>query len=159
MDSAPDSDAAGLEQVDAGTWRCHGRWTVDGLGRLLRELGQQSFPGTGKLILQGGDMQAMDTAGAWLLRSLLERLQAQGRQVETEGFPEHHLDLLTRLDELAEPPVRLEGYHLQGRQHVVAVGLLHAPPHLVDPANHRADSDAVELAAVVREPVVVARED
>lgn len=120
MDSAPDPDAAGLVQVDAETWRCHGRWTVDGLGRLTRDLGQRSFPGTGKLTLQGGEVQAMDTAGAWLLRSLLERLQAQGRQVETEGFPEHHLDLLARLDELAEPaapapPKPLRGVHRIGK--------------------------------------------
>ncbi|RRQ21098.1 ABC transporter permease [Thiohalobacter thiocyanaticus] len=120
MDPSPESEPAGLEQVDSTTWRCHGRWTVDGLGRLTRELGLRTFPGAGKLVLQGGGVQAMDTAGAWLLRSLLERLDAQGRQVETEGFPEHHMDLLARLDELAEPaapapPKPLRGVYRIGK--------------------------------------------
>ncbi|MAT66313.1 MAG: hypothetical protein CMN57_11795, partial [Gammaproteobacteria bacterium] len=149
MDSAPDSDAAGLEQVDAGTWRCHGRWTVDGLGRLLRELGQQSFPGTGKLILQGGDMQAMDTAGAWLLRSLLERLQAQGRQVETEGFPEHHLDLLTRLDELAEPPVPAPPKPLRG-VHRIGKSSLDALQELFELLSFAGETFLVLLRALAR---------
>lgn len=120
MDPSPESEPAGLEQVDNTTWRCHGRWTVDGLGNLARELDADAFAGSGAVTLRGEAVQAMDTAGAWLLRSLLERLDAQGRQVGTEGFPEHHLDLLARLDELAEPsapaaPEPLRGVHRIGK--------------------------------------------
>ncbi|HSH30169.1 MAG TPA: MlaE family lipid ABC transporter permease subunit [Thiohalobacter sp.] len=123
MDAAPDSAAAGLEQVDARTWRCHGRWTVDGVGRLRRELERLIVPGSGRFVLQGEAILAMDTAGAWLLHSLLERWSNQGRRVETAGFADHHLDLLTRLEELAEPPLPAPPEPLRGLYRIGKSGL------------------------------------
>jgi len=126
MDPIPASERAGLEQVDSTTWRCHGRWTVDGLGRFARELDADAFPGSGAVTLRGEAVQAMDTAGAWLLRSLLRQLAARDRPVETRGFPEHHQDMLARLDELAEPPVPapprpLRGLHRIGKHSLDAL--------------------------------------
>lgn len=126
MDPIPESEPAVLEQVDATTLRCRGRWTVDGLDRLSRTLENFVAAGTGEVTVQGDGLQAMDTSGAWLLHSLLERLSSQGRTVVTQGFPERYLDLLNRMKTLLDsplppPPASLRGLPRVGKSSLDAL--------------------------------------
>ena len=126
MDHIPDSERAVLEQVDSTTLRCRGRWTVDGLDRLPHRLEDFVVTGTGEVTVQGDGLQAMDTSGAWLLHSLLERLSQQGRTVAKQGFPEHYLDLLNRMEALLDsplpsPPAPLRGLPRLGKSSLDAL--------------------------------------
>lgn len=111
---------ARLEAGDDSTLHCRGRWTVDDIGALSEAMESYPLPAGQAVIIQGDALEAMDTAGAWLLRSLVRRLEAAGKQVETTGFPARYIDLLSRLDELsepglAEPPKGIRGVHRIGK--------------------------------------------
>jgi phospholipid/cholesterol/gamma-HCH transport system permease protein len=71
------ADSASIS-IDADTLICSNLWTVSGVGPLRASLDELSA------------ITAMDTAGAWLLLQLRERLVTAGRQVVLDAFqPEH----------------------------------------------------------------------
>ena len=77
--------------VAADTLICSNLWTVSGAGALRTLLDNQPLPTGDTVTIDGNAITAMDTAGAWLMLQLRERLEAAGSQVVLEGFqPEHH---------------------------------------------------------------------
>lgn len=86
--------------------RCRGRWTVDALGPLAHRLEQLRGPASREITLDGSELIALDTAGAWLLQRLRLRLEAEGRAVNVQGLSVPFADLYQRVAELgeAEPP-------------------------------------------------------
>lgn len=95
------SSAAELEW-DVDRFRCHGRWTVDVLGPLARRLDQLHPPRVDALIIDAGGLSALDTAGAWLLRSLELRLRDAGLRVEVQGLSAAFADLYRRVADLGD---------------------------------------------------------
>lgn len=85
---------------DSGRIRCRGRWTVDALGPLARRLENLPAPATGPLTLDASGLTALDTAGAWLLRRLQQRLTAEGREITVQGLSAPFADLYQRVTEL-----------------------------------------------------------
>jgi phospholipid/cholesterol/gamma-HCH transport system permease protein len=76
--------------VAADTLICSNLWTVSGVGTLRTLLDNQPLPTADTVAINGGAITAMDTAGAWLMLQLRERLEAAGSQVVLEEFlPEH----------------------------------------------------------------------
>ena len=58
-------------------WHLAGSWTVHGLGDLARELDTRPCD-AGEVTLDGAQLDAIDTAGAWVLQRWLDRHAAKG---------------------------------------------------------------------------------
>jgi phospholipid/cholesterol/gamma-HCH transport system permease protein len=79
---------AGLEILD-GQVRCSGTWTVDRIDRVEQRLHRLDWPSGHELVLDCSAVEAMDTAGSWLLRSTARALEREGRSVALRLRPEH----------------------------------------------------------------------
>ena len=87
-----DQTAAGFE-VEDGTLRCHGLWTISNVNSLnskLSSLPQGQQPVTQ---LDGSGMSGLDSAGALVLGELLQRLDVQADQIAMNGFKARYLAL------------------------------------------------------------------
>jgi len=83
------TDSASIS-IDADTLICSKLWTVGGVGPLRTLLEGLILPQDDVVSINGSAITAMDTAGAWLLLQLRERLEKAGRQVVLDAFrPEH----------------------------------------------------------------------
>lgn len=105
-----------------------GAWTARGLGRLESNLLGISAAKADALVIEASGITSLDTAGAWSLQNLVQRLQALGAQVTLQAVPaqfsglieaaEKHQSERTAPLELDTPPTRLARF---GRS-VVALG-------------------------------------
>jgi len=88
--SAVPEGAAAIAQPAPDALALSGDWTSRGLGSLERRLdGLRLQSGTG-VAADASGIRALDTAGAWILQDLLQRLRAEGHAVTLEGLrPEH----------------------------------------------------------------------
>ncbi len=97
MPSSPTLRTTGLDadiEVAAGGVRCIGAWTVGSLSRLERRMQQIAWPAGPEFSIDGAGVEAMDTAGAWLLQRALRGLEAGGKTVSVEGLRPEHRSLL-----------------------------------------------------------------
>lgn len=94
--------AAELHQEN-GRWYCRGEWSLPFVADLETQLDSLAAPDR-PLTLDGGALQQLDSAGAWLLYRLREQLAASGQPIELESFAPAHLALLQLIEE-----------HMQGR--------------------------------------------
>jgi len=70
--------------------RCVGAWTVDHLAGLEARLDRIEWPVGKEAVVEGSAVGAIDTAGAWVLRRILQTLDRGGGGVSLQGFrPEH----------------------------------------------------------------------
>ncbi len=91
--SAP-GDLTGIDVGDDGKIHCRGRWTLLQLSSLERRLAAIRWPEGSELIWEAGEIEAIDTGGAWLLQRTLDTLQREGRQVFLRGLSPEHAKLL-----------------------------------------------------------------
>lgn len=93
-------------RVDGGAVRCGGSWTVDRIGRIERVLGGLAWPAGVVVELDASGAEAMDTAGAWLLRRTADDLERSGRSVVLRLRPEHQrtLELVLSSGFVRSPP-------------------------------------------------------
>ncbi len=63
-----------------------GRWTALGLGALGQGLASISSPRGSQAVADAAGIEALDTAGAWLLQTLLLRLSKEGVKVSLNGL-------------------------------------------------------------------------
>jgi phospholipid/cholesterol/gamma-HCH transport system permease protein len=76
--------------IAADTLICSNLWTVSGIGPLRTLLDELRLPQDDVVSINGSAITAMDTAGAWLMLQIRERLETAGRQVVLDAFrPEH----------------------------------------------------------------------
>ncbi len=96
---------------EAGIWRASGRWTVLSLGPLADALADDAaddeaarafHAGPPPRVVEGGDVQALDTVGALVLARWATRRQGAAPAVEWRGWSEPHRRLLDRV--LQAPP-------------------------------------------------------
>lgn len=88
-------------------FQCSGLWTVAGIARLEAEAAGIHWPREGEVVLVGSGVEAMDTAGAWLLRREIRKLERADRPVRLLGFREEHrslLELVEKWGDLRPPP-------------------------------------------------------
>jgi phospholipid/cholesterol/gamma-HCH transport system permease protein len=78
---------AGLDVLE-GEVRCSGTWTADRIDRVERRLAALAWP-PGGLVIDGTAIEAMDTAGAWLLHATARSLERRGRAVTLRLRPDH----------------------------------------------------------------------
>jgi phospholipid/cholesterol/gamma-HCH transport system permease protein len=91
---------------EGGCIRCAGCWTLDGISVLAARLPRIAMPAGQPVCLEGGEITALDTSGAWLLQRLRLQLEVAGNPVEVRGLQANHADLFQRVCELGatEPP-------------------------------------------------------
>ncbi len=83
--SAPTA-AAAITQGDAGRLKLSGAWSVHCLGTIEAQLGLIKPAADGPLQLDCAEITALDTAGAWLLQTLLIRLRGTPAGANLSGL-------------------------------------------------------------------------
>lgn len=63
-----------------------GSWTARGIGTIEAQLAALSLPARSAISVDGARLEALDTAGAWLLQKLLQRLQSEGSRIALHDF-------------------------------------------------------------------------
>jgi phospholipid/cholesterol/gamma-HCH transport system permease protein len=63
-----------------------GSWTARGIGAIEQQLESLRVPATTEAIADGARIEALDTAGAWVLHKLLLRLRDEGNLVTLRGL-------------------------------------------------------------------------
>lgn len=71
-----------------------GRWTARGMDTIQHQIEAVHVPSTTEAIADGTGIEAMDTAGAWVLQKLLLRLRAGGTAVTLRGLRPEFAKLL-----------------------------------------------------------------
>lgn len=77
---------AALSQPTPQRLSLSGHWTSRGVGALTPTLDAVHLSSATPASADGSQIEALDTAGAWLLQSLLQRLRAQGAVVDLVGL-------------------------------------------------------------------------
>jgi phospholipid/cholesterol/gamma-HCH transport system permease protein len=81
-----------------------GSWTARGLGAVERQLGSLRVPSGTEVLADGARIQALDTAGAWVLQKLLARLRGEGTVVTLSGLRPEFARLLKAVTRHAADP-------------------------------------------------------
>jgi phospholipid/cholesterol/gamma-HCH transport system permease protein len=87
-------EAAGLSQTTAQDVVLSGFWTARGIGLIEHQLESIRLPSRTDAIADGAHIEALDTAGAWVLHKLLMRLRGGGVAVTMRGLPPRFARLL-----------------------------------------------------------------
>jgi len=86
-----------------------GCWSARGLGRIAHQLDSARLPKGTQALADGARIEALDTAGAWVLQQWLEQLRAEGAVVTLSGLQEPFarlMDIVAKqlADRAAHPP-------------------------------------------------------
>jgi phospholipid/cholesterol/gamma-HCH transport system permease protein len=103
--SPDDSQQAAIARLAAHQWALSGRWTALGLGRVPQILAAQPCE-AGDVVLEGSQLVALDSAGAWVLH---DWLRGHAAQATLHGWPPRMQGLMTLVGQqsdatLAQPP-------------------------------------------------------
>lgn len=71
-----------------------GSWTARGIGAIEPQLDALSAPSKTGMLVDGARIEALDTAGAWVLQKLLRRLRAEGTAVQVRDLRPEFANLL-----------------------------------------------------------------
>ncbi|MEO8102950.1 MAG: ABC transporter permease [Betaproteobacteria bacterium] len=85
MNATP-SPAAAIDQPVENELALSGSWTARGIGTIQRELDTLRVPARTEVMADGTRLEALDTAGAWILQKLLQRLRGEGITVTLQGL-------------------------------------------------------------------------
>lgn len=81
-----DTQAPDIRLEADGTVRATGAWTLARLNEVERRISALRRPDAADLVLDAGSIEAMDTAGAWLLLHTAEILRQGGKRVDIRGL-------------------------------------------------------------------------
>ncbi len=73
-------------QIADDTLTCSGHWTVGNLAAMRAGMEQIALPPGRELVADGAAVEAMDSAGAWLLLQLRQHIEAAGGQLALQSF-------------------------------------------------------------------------
>ncbi len=93
MQLAPTTPAS-ISQSGPQQLSLSGHWTARGIGALQRQLDAVHVSTTLEMTADAAAIEALDTAGAWVLQKLLMRLRAEGVTVTLSGLPPKFAGLL-----------------------------------------------------------------
>lgn len=113
MDAATVAKAEiSFEKTTAGlAARLTGPWTVATVGEVYGPSSAAPLTGAAALVVDGGGLERLDTAGAWVVHRLRREAEAQGVTVRLDGFNEAQAALLAEVAKndhpcAVEPPRR-----------------------------------------------------
>lgn len=90
---------ASASQPSPNTLTLGGEWTARGLGKLAAQLDRFQFEANTAGAVDANGIDALDTAGAWVLFKLLTRLRTGGAEVALQGLHPNHTRLLQLVTE------------------------------------------------------------
>jgi phospholipid/cholesterol/gamma-HCH transport system permease protein len=79
-------EPAAIVQPTSQNLALSGFWTVRGIGAIEQQLESVRVPAKTEAIADGARIEALDTAGAWVLQKLLLRLRAEGTVMTVRGL-------------------------------------------------------------------------
>lgn len=82
MSAAP----AAIAQSSPQAFALSGAWTARGIGTIAPQLDAISAPAGQELLIDGARIEALDTAGAWVLQKLVQRLGGDGKALRLHGL-------------------------------------------------------------------------
>ena len=92
-------DQAAISQSTPGHLALSGSWTAFGLGAGADGLVQVQVAPRSPVLADGAGIEALDSAGAWVLQTLLLRLQGEGAIVTVQGLKPDFVRLLAAVAE------------------------------------------------------------
>jgi phospholipid/cholesterol/gamma-HCH transport system permease protein len=99
----PAPNPAAIAQPTAQVLALSGSWTTRGIGAIERQFESLQLPASATA--DGVAIEALDSAGAWVLQKLLLRLRGEGIVVSLQGLRPEFAKLLEAVAEhLADPP-------------------------------------------------------
>ena len=104
MNASPTTSAT-FNQATPQTLALSGAWTGHGIGAVMPQL--DALPGSvrSRMLVDCASIEALDTAGAWILQKLLARLRAEGATVEVRGLRPEFANVFAAVGQhLANPP-------------------------------------------------------
>ena len=78
-----------------------GSWTARGIGAIEPQLDALSTPSKTGMLVDGARIEALDTAGAWVLQKLLRRLRGEGTAVQVRDLRPEFAKLLEVVEQQA----------------------------------------------------------
>lgn len=99
MSTPSPQESAFLMQTDVNRYVCHGNWTTYTTQELKKHIDKLSLPIEAKVTLEGQNLDKLDTAGAWLIKYLINKLQTKRSAVTLVNFDAHHSTMLNLVDE------------------------------------------------------------
>ena len=93
MDAAP-LELASIDQPTATELALAGRWTARGIGAIQEQLASLRAAPKSEVVADGAQIEALDTAGAWVLQKLLLRLGDEGIALKVQGLRPEFAKLL-----------------------------------------------------------------
>jgi phospholipid/cholesterol/gamma-HCH transport system permease protein len=91
--------AAAIAQSTPHGLAFSGAWTARGIGPLQQRLEALRLPADAGAVADAAGIEALDTAGAWVLQKLLLRLRADGIELSLRGLPPQFAGLLQGVGE------------------------------------------------------------
>ena len=91
---AAEEQSAGIAQATPDMLVLSGPWTARGSAAVAAQLDRLVVPAGVPATLDGSDIAALDSAGAWLLQKLLLRLRSQGATIDARGLKPRFARLL-----------------------------------------------------------------
>lgn len=85
---------AAISQISALAWALSGAWTARGLGAIEQKLQLLPIANKSHISADGAQIEALDTAGAWVLQKLLLRLKTEGVVIQLTGLRPEFSQLL-----------------------------------------------------------------
>ena len=85
---------------------CSGEWNLASLAQLKLFLSQITWPTAGDVIIDGGSVTTMDTAGAWLLNTWIHHLKKQEINVTVQHFPDR-FTLINLVEKCLQQEIKL----------------------------------------------------
>lgn len=85
-------DYANIVQQNKHQLQCVGDWTIAGIVDLAKA--KLKLPRAKEITLHGEAIQSMDSAGAWLIRSIIYRLEQKKIKVHLQSFADDYMSLL-----------------------------------------------------------------
>ena len=85
MEASP-TQLATITQPTPTELALFGRWTARGIGAIQHQLVAVQVAAKTEICADGSRVEALDTAGAWVLQKLLMRLRAEGSDVTLRGL-------------------------------------------------------------------------
>ena len=114
-----------------------GSWTARGIGAVRQQIESVRVPSAAEAIADGTRIEALDTAGAWVLQQLLARLRSEGIVVTVRGLRPEFAKLLEAVGEQVDS--RTTGLPAVAR----------APASLLESAGRRAGATFEQSVALL----------
>lgn len=79
-------------------FHCGGEWNITSIPKLQNEISALSWPSSGEMIVDGSAITQMDSAGAWLINQLVEKLAHHHITAHLENVADRFQTLITIVD-------------------------------------------------------------